>query len=108
MTTYNIVSFADGYFFGQKLMTVDRKLDIISDMLKVLAKKNVPTETFLQELNSIKGKLFDLDVNMVFLIQNMKYSSESELKKKLKEKIEELAKLNGERIVLELECKKSL
>jgi len=35
-------------------------------MLKVLAKKNVPTETFLQELNSIKGKLFDLDVNMVF------------------------------------------
>ena len=39
MTTYNIVSFADGYFFGQKLMTVDRKLDIISDMLKVLAKK---------------------------------------------------------------------
>ncbi len=32
MTTYNIVSFADGYFFGQKLMTVDRKLDIISDI----------------------------------------------------------------------------
>ena len=81
MATYNIVSFADGYFFGQKLMTVDRKLDIISDMLKVLAKKNVPTETFLQELNSIKGKLFDLDVNMVFLIQDIKYLSESELKK---------------------------
>ena len=33
MTTYNIVSFADGYFFGQKLMAVDQKLDIdiISD-----------------------------------------------------------------------------
>ena len=108
MTTYNIVSFADGYFFGQKLMTVDQKLDIISDMLKVLAKKNVPTETFLQELNSIKGKLFDLDVNMVFLIQDIKYLSESELKKKLKEKREELAKLNGERIVLEFECKKLL
>ncbi len=39
---------------------------------------------------------------MVFLIQNMKYSSESELKKKLKEKREELAKLNGERISFEL------
>jgi len=45
---------------------------------------------------------------MVFLIQNIKYLSESELKKKLKEKREELAKLNGERIVLEFECKKLL
>jgi hypothetical protein len=35
-------------------------------MLKVLATKNVSAETFLQELNSIKGKLFDLDVNMIF------------------------------------------
>jgi len=108
MTTYNIRSFGGGYFFREKLMTVDQKLDIISDMLKVLAKKNVPTETFLQELNSIKGKLFDLDVNMVVLIQDIKYLSESELEKKLKEKREELAKLNGERIVLKFECKKLL
>jgi len=35
-------------------------------MLKVLDTKNVSAETFLQELNSIKGKLFDLDVNMIF------------------------------------------
>jgi hypothetical protein len=56
MTTFNIRSFGDGYLFRDKLRTADQKLDIISDMLKVLAKKNVPVETFLQELNSIKGK----------------------------------------------------
>jgi hypothetical protein len=48
-------------------------IEIISDMLKVLATKNVSAETFLQELNSIKGKLFDLDVNMIFLIRDSKY-----------------------------------
>jgi len=37
------------------------------------ATKNVSAETFLQELNSIKGKLFDLDVNMIFLIRDSKY-----------------------------------
>ena len=47
--------------------------------------KNVSTETFLQEPNSIKGKLSDLDVNIVVLIQDIKYLSESELEK-LKEK----------------------
>jgi len=61
-------------------------------MLKVLAtkNKNVSAETFLQELNSIKGKLFDLDVNMIFLIRDSKYlylsESESELKKIKKKK----------------------
>jgi len=96
MSTSNIESFRDGYFFGQKIMTVEQKLDFISDMLKFLDKKNVSTESFLQELNSIKGKLFDFNVNMIVLIQNSKYLSESELKEKLKEKKEELATLNGE------------
>ena len=89
-------------------MTVEQKLDFISDMLKFLDKKNVSTESFLQELNSIKGKLFDFNVNMIVLIQNSKYLSESELKEKLKEKKEELATLNGERIFLEFKCKKLL
>lgn len=108
MSTSNIESFRDGYFFGQKIMTVEQKLDFISDMLKFLDKKNVSTEFFLQELNSIKGKLFDFNVNMIVLIQNSKYLSESELKEKLKEKKEELAILNGERIFLEFKCKKLL
>jgi hypothetical protein len=52
-------------------------------MLKVLDTKNVSAETFLQELNSIKGKLFDLDVNMIFWSET---ESESELKKIKKKK----------------------
>jgi len=59
MTTYNIVSFADGYFFGQKLMTVDRKLDIISDMLKVYPCPCLLVEFFLRVFSHVlKGLVF--------------------------------------------------
>ena len=38
----------------------------VIEIIKKMGYKNVSAETFLQELNSIKGKLFDLDVNMIF------------------------------------------
>jgi len=66
MTTYNIVSFADGYFFGQKLMTVDRKLDIISDMLKVLAKKTFRLKLFFKNLILLKENYLILMLTWFF------------------------------------------
>lgn len=108
MSTSNMEFFREGYFFGQKKMIIEQKLDVISDMLKVLDEKNVLIEHFVEKLNSIKGKLFEFTIDMIALFQKEKDLTETELKYKLNAKKEELTQINFDRIVLDINCKKLL
>jgi len=100
--------FQEGYVLGQKVLDVTQKLDDISDILKILNQKNVITEKFLKKLNTLKGKLFDLNVDLIYLVEKQDNLSDSQLKVHLEDGKNELSFINYESILLKIECCKLL
>lgn len=100
--------FQEGYSLGQKVLDVTQKLDDISDILKVLDQKNVFIRNYVEKLDSLKGKLFDLNVELIYLVEKQHNVSDLQLKMILEDGKNELLSINYKSILLKIQCCKLL
>ena len=102
--------FRQGYTFGQQVINIMQRLDSIADRLTIVKDKNISLKHHLDYVNSLKGKLFDLDVDMQFFANCLELSalSTAETEITFKSKEDKLHYLNYESIILDLHCTKLL